>query len=79
MKGGTAGVKELALYVLRAAALDIQSGGKEAGRCINEIKAGGIDLYLDLLGVDLTPIEFILLAEKGGKKSVQMSQLRPRL
>lgn len=73
MKGGTAGVKELALYVLRAAALDIQSGGKEAERCINEINGGGIDLYLGLLGVDLTPSEFISFARKGGKKSVQMS------
>lgn len=73
MKGGTAGVKELALYVLRAAALDIQNGGKEAERCINEINGGGIDLYLGLLEVDLTPSEFISFAKKGGEKSVQMS------
>jgi hypothetical protein len=72
-KDNASGVKDLALYVLRAAAFDIQSGGREEERCIKEIRAGGIDLYLGLLETEMTAEEFISFSKKGGKKNVQMS------
>ena len=71
-KDNASGVKDLALYVLRAAAFDIQSGRREEERCIKEIGAGGIDLCLGLLETEMTAEEFISLSKKGGKKNVQV-------
>ena len=72
VKDNASGVKGLALYVLRAAAFDIQSGGRIEERCVKEIRAGGIDLYLGLLEMEMTAEEFISFSKKGGKKNVQM-------
>lgn len=70
IKDNDAEIKALAAAVLRCAALDIRSKTRQKS-AEAAVRAGGIDLYLDLLNVDMSHDAFIKRAKEQRNENYQ--------
>lgn len=58
--------KELAAAVLHRTVSDIREGGYYGNVAIKDVLSGGLDVYMDILGLDLTRKEFVEKTLKRG-------------